>query len=359
MGSVEKRVRDGRQTWVARWRAPDGAQRKRSFRRKIDAERHLTGVEHAMVTGGYVDPGAGRMTVGAWAQMWMAGRVHLKPKTVASYESLLRTRLVPCWGAVPLSRVSYADTSAWVAEMRSRGLSASRTRQSYHLLTSILDDAVRARKLARNAAAGVDLPRLPPSAQRYLTHEQVAALAAAVGDDGLIVLLLSYCGLRWGELAALRGRNVDLHRSRLAVVEAVVDVNGRMTFGPPKSHAHRDVPLPAFLREPLALRLAGQAPEALVFPSRAGTPLRVQSFRRRGFDQAAATVGLVGLTPHELRHTAASLAIAAGATVKGVQAMLGHASAAMTLDRYGHLLGDELDQVAARMNAARGGSDGP
>ena len=243
--------------------------------------------------------------------------------------------------------------------MRAKGLSASRTRQSYHLLTSMLDDAVRAGKLARNPAAGVDLPRLPASERRYLTHAQVQSLAEACGDDGLIVLLLSYCGLRWGELAALRGRNVDLPRGRLSVVEAVVDVNGRMTFGPPKSHAHRDVPLPAFLREPMALRLAGQTLDALVFPSRAGTPLRVQSFRRRGFDQAATAVGLSGLTPHELRHTAASLAIAAGATVKGVQAMLGHASAAMTLDRYGHLLGDELDQVAARMNAARGGSDGP
>jgi len=358
--SVERHVSaGGRLAWVARWRAPDGTQHKRSFRRRLDAERHLIGEEHAMVTGEYVDPTAGKMTVGAWAQLWMAGRVHLKPKTVASYESLLRTRLLPRWGAVPLGRVSYADASAWVAEMRSRGLSASRTRQSYHLLTSILDDAVRARKLARNAAAGVDLPRLPASEQRYLTHEQVARLATAAGDDGLIVLLLSYCGLRWGELAALRGRNVDLPRGRLSVVEAVVDVNGQMTFGSPKSHAHRDVPLPSFLREPLALRLAGQAPDALVFPSRAGTPLRVQSFRRRGFDQAAAAVGLVGLTPHELRHTAASLAIAAGASVKGVQAMLGHASASMTLDRYGHLLGDELDQVAARMDAARGGHDEP
>jgi integrase len=241
----------------------------------------------------------------------------------------------------------------------SQGLSASRTRQSYHLLTSMLDDAVRAGKLARNPAAGVDLPRLPTSEQRCLTHEQVAALATAVGNDSLIVLLLSYCGLRWGELAALRGRNVDLPRGRLSVVEAVVDVNGQMTFGLPKSHAHRDVPLPAFLRKPMALRLAGQTPDALVFPSRAGTPLRVQSFRRRGFDQAAVAVGLDGLTPHELRHTAASLAIASGANVLGVQHMLGHASAAMTLDHYGHLLGDELDQVAARMDVARGGHDGP
>lgn len=70
------------------------------------------------------------------------------------------------------------------------------------------------------------------------------------------------------------------------------------------------------------------------------------------FDPAAREVGLEGLVPHELRHTAASLAIASGASVKGVQAMLGHASATLTLDRYGHLFGDELDAVADRIDAA-------
>ena len=82
----------------------------------------------------------------------------------------------------------------------------------------------------------------------------------------------------------------------------------------------------------------------------------MQNFRRSHFDRAAAAAGLEGLVPHELRHTAASLAIASGASIKGVQSMLGHASAAMTLDRYGHLLGDELDAVAERMHAARADS---
>jgi integrase len=113
------------------------------------------------------------------------------------------------------------------------------------------------------------------------------------------------------------------------------------------------VPVPRFLRDDLASQLAGRGPDDLVFPSTAGTPLRVQSFRRWRFDRAAAESGLEGLVPHELRHTAASLAIASGASIKGVQSMLGHASAAMTLDRYGHLFGDESDAVADRMDAAR------
>jgi integrase len=81
--------------------------------------------------------------------------------------------------------------------------------------------------------------------------------------------------------------------------------------------------------------------------------LRVANWRRHCFDRAARDLGLEGLVPHELRHTAASLAIAAGANVLTIQRMLGHASAAMTLDRYGHLMGDELAAVAQKLDRER------
>jgi integrase len=252
-----------------------------------------------------------------------------------------------------LFKVTYSDVVAWVAGMRAKGLSASRSRQAYHVLTSMLDAAVRDGRLARNAAAGVDLPRLPTTERRYLTHGQLEDLAERCGPYRLLVLVLGYTGLRWGEVAALRTRRIDLLRGRIEVAESVTDVNGQMVFGSPKSHARRWVPIPRFLREDLSVQLVGRGPDDLVFPSTAGTPLRVQSFRRWRFDRAAAAAGLEGLVPHELRHTAASLAIASGASIKGVQSMLGHASAAMTLDRYGHLFGDELDAVADRMDAAR------
>ncbi|MDP9394864.1 MAG: tyrosine-type recombinase/integrase [Actinomycetota bacterium] len=160
-------------------------------------------------------------------------------------------------------------------------------------------------------------------------------------------------GLRWGEAAGLRTRRVDLLRGRLEVVEAVTEVGSRHVFGPPKTHQSRSVPVPRFLRDSLAEQLAGKAPDDLVFTAPRGAVLRLPNFRRRVFDPAARRAGLGGLVPHELRHTAASLAIAAGASVKGVQSMLGHASATVTWDRYGHLYGDELDAVAERLDAAR------
>lgn len=111
------------------------------------------------------------------------------------------------------------------------------------------------------------------------------------------------------------------------------------------------MPIPRFLRADLVTATAGKGRGDLVFPSPTGSALRVQNFRRDVFDRAAQEAGVPGLTPHELRHTAASLAIAAGASIKGVQSMLGHASATLTLDRYGHLFEGELDAVADRLDA--------
>jgi len=115
------------------------------------------------------------------------------------------------------------------------------------------------------------------------------------------------------------------------------------------------VPFPRFLTEPLAQLVDGKAPDNLVFTSPDGLVLRNTNFRHRVFDPAARQAGLTGLTPHELRHTAASLAVAAGANIKAVQQMLGHASAAMTLDVYAGLFADDLDSVAERLDAAATG----
>jgi integrase len=172
------------------------------------------------------------------------------------------------------------------------------------------------------------------------------------GADRTLVLVLAYCGLRIGEAAALRVGDLDLMRRRIRVERSVTDVNGRMVFGTPKTHQRREVPLPGFLVDLLAAHVHGRSSTDLVFPSSEGSVLRVNNWRRRSFDRAAAKLGLAGLTPHELRHTAASLAVASGANVKAVQLMLGHASAAMTLDVYAGLFGDDLDALADRLDSA-------
>ena len=160
-------------------------------------------------------------------------------------------------------------------------------------------------------------------------------------------------------------RRLDLVRRRAVIAESVTPVQGKgLVWGTPKSHQRREVSIPRFLVADLAEHIAGKEPDDLVFGGiRNGQPLRVSTFRGP-FSVAAAAIGIPDLYPHALRHTAASLAIASGADVKVVQRMLGHASATMTLDTYGHLFEDRLDEVASAMDAARsargqGGAESP
>ncbi len=151
----------------------------------------------------------------------------------------------------------------------------------------------------------------------------------------------------------MRVRHVDLVKRRLQVVESVTEVRGHAVFGSTKTHAVRSVGIPLLLCDGLVARVQNQPDDAFVFPAPRGGVLRLRNWRRDVFDPAARTAGLDGLTPHDLRRTAASLAIAAGANVKAVQRMLGHASASMTLDVYSGLFDDDLDGVAERLDAAR------
>ena len=148
---------------------------------------------------------------------------------------------------------------------------------------------------------------------------------------------------------ALRARNVDLDRGRVTVVESVTRVGKELVPGPPKSHAHRSVPLAPFLVDELRPLLEGMGEEDLVFAGADGSFLTSWAFRSK-FDTARP---FPALTPHDLRHTAASLAIQAGANVKAVQRMLGHATATLTLDRYGHLFDDDLDRLADALAETR------
>jgi integrase len=246
------------------------------------------------------------------------------------------------------------------------------------VLSLVLASAVKDSRLVRNPAEGISLPRVVVTERRYLTHAQVAELAEAcacprpdliskhrrhserrVEEYKLIVLFLAYTGVRFGELAALCVGRLDLLRRRATIAESVTEVQGRAVFSTPKTHQSRSVPIPRFLADALAAHVAGKGPSEFVFSAPHGGVLRARNFRRAAFDPAARSVGLAGLHPHELRHTSASLAIASGANVKVVQQILGHKSATMTLDLYGHLFGDQLDEIADRLDAARGAGVAP
>ncbi|CCG02160.1 tyrosine-type recombinase/integrase [Blastococcus saxobsidens] len=339
--------------WRPRYRDAAGKEHARHFDKKADAQAWLDSVTTSVLTGAYVDPKRTRVTVAEWAGQWLDSKVDLKPTTHRCYEVSLRVHVLPTWGPVRLGDITHQGVAAWVAQLSRSGKSASTVRHAHRVLSLILGLAVRDGRLARNPAVGVPLPRRVRGEQIFLTYAQVDDLAAAAGRDRLAILFLAYTGVRYGEMAALRVRNLNLLRRRALIAEAVADVNGRAVFGTPKTHQRRQVPIPRFLAEELAVHVADKLPGDFVFAAEKGGLLHLRNFRRMSFDPAVRAAGLDGLTPHALRHTAASLAIASGANVKVVQTMLGHQSATMTLDLYGHLLNDQLDEVADAMDAAR------
>jgi integrase len=227
--------------------------------------------------------------------------------------------------------------------------------QAYRTLNRLLEAAVENELLGRNPLRSVKPPRVEAEPMRFLSHDEVAALAAAIDPRyRALVLLAAYSGLRAGELAALRRKHVDLLHRTVTVVEQVQRIGGTFVVLPPKSAAgRRSVAIPTLVAEALQDHLPNfgePGPEGLVFPAPGGGFLRPENFRNRSWLPAVKAAGVAPLRLHDLRHTCASLAIAAGADVKVLQRMLGHASAALTLDRYGHLMPGQARSVADRLD---------
>lgn len=357
MGSIfSYTTKDGKR-YLVRYKKPDTTHAaKRGFRTKREAEEYLASVSVAIVQRQYVDPGDARITIGELGRDWLQDQTAvLKPSSMHPLESAWRVHVEPRWGRVQISAVRYSDVRGWVTEM-SAGIGPVTVIRSFGILASILDIAVRDRRLADNPARGVKLPKKRPKRRVYLTHAQVDLLAdKAIYPE--LVLFLAYTGLRWGEATGLRVQDVDVARRRVRVHENSVMVNGKLHTGTPKSHVSRSVPYPDFLDVYVRAACRGKQPEDLVFGD-GKNALRLPNSQDGWFAGAVRRARKIDpdfahISPHDLRHTAASLAISAGANVKAVQRMLGHASAAMTLDTYADLFDEDLDYVASALSRAR------
>lgn len=359
MGSITAYESAAGKRYRVRYRKPDHSQTdKRGFRTKREAELFLASVEMKKATGEYIDPTAARATVDRLGEAWLGSRSHLKPSSSYVYESAWRLHVEPRWGKAMIGSIRHSEVQAWITELSTgsgskKPKSPTIVRRSHDILAGILDSAVRDHLIPSNPARGVKLPRRTSREHVYLTNEQVAALLVACGEHAPVVATLAYTGLRWGEATALRVRDVDTRKRRLAVVQNAVYVNGAIVVGTPKTHERRSVPFPQFLTTPLRDACKRKLPDAIVFDDGRGDYQRTPTMAANSWwDRALATAELPPMTIHDLRHTAASLAVSAGANVKAVQRMLGHASAAMTLDTYSDLFDDDLDAVAERLNIA-------
>jgi integrase len=356
-GTPSARAGKGKR-WMARFVDDQGRENAKSFDKRLEAQAWLDEITAAQVTGMYVAPKAGLISVGELYAKWLGTQGHLKATTVATRKYTWSSHIEERWANVAIAEVPTSDVRSWVQDMVAAGAGPATVENALSVLRQVFALAVEDKRLARNPCAGVKAPRRQHRPRGYLTHDQVEALACEIAEYATVVRFLAYTGLRWGEMAALRVEGMDMLRRRVNVQRALTEVKGQLVWSTPKSCERRSVPFPRFLADDLAALMVGKRRDDLVFTAPNGGVLRLSHFRPRTFGPAVerlvATVPkFPRVTPHDLRHTAASLAISGGANPKAVQTMLGHQSAALTLDTYADLFPDDLELVSAALDQAR------
>ncbi len=354
-GTVRK-LPSGR--WQARYRNALGERltAPTTFATKGDAQRWLSGAETDMQRGDFHDPRLAEIVFADWSQQWLATkRPHLAPSTNDLYSYLLRHHISPTFDRTPVGQITPLGVQSWLAKLHETDLSPNTVAKAYRLLKGILDGAVDTGVIQRSPCTLKGAGTERHAEMRVVTPAQVEKLAEAVGPRwGALVLTAAYSGLRWGELAALRPGDIDLEAGTISVVRKLSEVNGKLTFSSPKTAAgRRVVGIPGFVVAAIERHLDDlelDDADTLVFATTDGGPLRRSNFRRRVWEPATVEVGLAGLRFHDLRHTAATLAAASGASLKALMSRIGHASAAAAL-RYQHVVDGQDAEIVRHLEA--------
>jgi integrase len=355
-----KRQPPGR--WRVRWYGPDGKPKALTFRTLPQAEAEKDAVTARLGKGSYRDPKSGKAAVKVVAEEWFTAKRKIGRTTRRDYRDLLDNYVIPRWGDWQIGAIQWEDVSAWITDLETKPgkagkqLGAARITKAYRVLSMVMKHAIFSKRIVTNPCHDHELPRPDDEDEHvYLTYDQLERLALAAGEYRLLILTLGYCGIRWAEASAVKSGQLSVPKRRIRIVQNYTDVKGVLELGPVKNHEKRSVPLPRSFADELGGLAHGKTPDGLLFTAPEGGPLRYANFRSRVFDPSVKEAGLagMGITPHKLRHTAASLAIAAGADVKVVQLMLGHKDASMTLNVYGHLFPDRLDEVADALDVGR------
>ncbi len=355
-GTIDHRP-DRNKPWRARYPAPNGKQPSKSFDLKRDAQKWLRDEIKKIDGGAWVDPTGGKRRYADHAEDWMNGKLKAKAKTKAGYRSLLRSRVLPVFGRTQLRSIRRDEVQRWIASMDHEGLSPSRIRQAHQVLSASLKQASLDGLIGANPASGVELPPEERRKMKALTVEQIESLASYAESlqpgAGTLITTLAYSGIRWGEAVALTAEAVDPLHHRIHIDTSATEVGGRLVVGTPKSHRVRTIVLARSVSGRLAEHMTrtGRGPADPVFAAPRGGLLRSSNFRRQVWGPATDRLyveypHLRGVRIHDLRHSAASIAISCGANIKVVQRMLGHEKASVTLDVYGHLYTEDLEQVA-------------
>ena len=345
--------------WQASYIAPD-LQRlnaPHTFRTEGDAEGWLGVQRQVVVSGAWERPAPSGTpkaaeTFGSYAATWVATR-EIKPKTREGYEHLLTAYILPAFDGSPLADITPAVVRTWWSTLPAEKPTVRA--RSYTLLKAIMNTAVQDDVIAANPCRVRGASSTPRARDvRPASLEELTAIVAAMPERyHALVLLAAWCALRSGELLELRRRDVDLRRGAVRVERAVSWVRGQPVVGTPKSAAGiRTVAIPPHVLPAVARHLeefAGRRPDDLLFPGRDGVPHLLPSTLHKPWRAARVAAGRADLRLHDLRHTGATMAAMAGATLAELQQRLGHSSVNAAL-RYQHAAKDRDKQIAEALS---------
>jgi integrase len=322
-----------------------------TFDTRKDAESWLAAVQTDIARGDWHRPVThpAMDLFESYARSWLATR-QLTPRTRSEYRKLIDGHLIPAFGSLRLDEITPVMVRDWYATL-STTTGPTRRARAYALLRTILgtavtDDLIAASPCRIRGAGQTKRARTI----RPATLEQLGVIAETIRPEySAAVLLAAWCGLRFGEVAELRRRDVDPGKGMLRIRRAVTHVDGQPIVGPPKSQAGiRDVAIPPHLRPALVAHLRTHTAlgrDALLFPAPTGGQLRSDGALHESFHAARTAAGRPDLRFHDLRHTGATLAAGAGASLAELMRRLGHSTSAAAL-AYQHGT-DERDQLIA------------
>jgi integrase len=314
---------------------------------------------------------AGKLTVGEYLDRWLADSVQntVRQRTYERYEQIARVHIKPTLGRIKLKVLTTAHVRNLYREKLDAGLSPRTVRYVHVTLHKALKQAVADGLIPRNAAASQKAPKPTKKEVRPLTREQARTfLEVARGDRfETLYILAIHCGLREGELLGLKWDDLDLDAGTLAVRRTLSETRERgHVFEPPKNGKARRIKLTSGALKALRRHRRGQLEERmrlaglwtdndLVFPNRVGKTMNARNLITRSFKPLLDRAGLPrSVRVHDLRHTCATLLLTMGQHPKYVQELLGHATIAITLDTYSHVLPGMGDGLADAMDDAMG-----
>jgi integrase len=307
-------------------------------------------------------PRAAAISLNQFLDQWLTtvARPKLRAKTFYDYQTLLRLYIRPVLGTRLIGTIGQMEMQELYAQMFERGLSARTIEYTNAVLESAFRQAIRWRMLAEDPCAGVDLPRVKYKEMEALSVEECRQFLAVAAESewyALFALALT-TGMRPSEYLALKSSDIDWQRGTASVSRTIQVSRSAWTFDDTKrKRSRRIVKLQNFVLEALrglqnkqGTGVEGNCCPAhnLMFVTEAGMPL-TQRVVKREFRRLLAKAGIRPVRLYDLRHTAATLGIAAGVSVKVISDLLGHASISFTLERYSHVLPSIQDEAAAKV----------